>query len=525
MTALAPDPAAGRAGAVAPPAIAAGSALLVFAGVQAAAWRIVGGFEYPLDDVYIHLAVAEQIAAGNYGVNPGEVSSPASSPLYPLLLVPFAGTEAQRLLPLAWNVAGLAASAALFARILGQAGLRGWPALALAAAAPLAANMPGLAATGMEHSLHMAASLALLSGLFDTLRTGRIGALLVAGVALAPALRPEGLALALAAAGAVAVTGRPGAGAGLAALGIAPQAAFAGFLAALGLEPMPSSVLTKLGPGETGPLSIDLSGPPGQALFALTVLAALAAPRAAQRGARAAAWIAGVAALAGAAHLLAGRIGWLNRYEPYAVAVVLAGAGAAVLALEGRMRALFAAGLLAGGVVLAGYYGLRGLPLVAANPLLIHLQQAQMARFAHEHARVSVAVNDLGRVSWTSPVPVLDLWGLASAEARRVRLSDPAPGWAGPLAERDGVDLAMIYPEPLADAPGPDWVRLGTLRFDHAAPRMRAIGSRERAFFAGGFAVAFYATRPGAVGPLEAALEPWVAGLPEGARFVQAPRP
>jgi hypothetical protein len=63
------------------------------------------------------------------------------------------------------------------------------------------------------------------------------------------------------------------------------------------------------------------------------------------------------------------------------------------------------------------------------------------------------------------------------------------------------------------------------LRFDHAAPRMQAIGSRERAFFAGGFAVAFYATRPGAVGPLEAALEPGVAGLPEGARFVRAARP
>ena len=53
-----------------------------------------GVFEYPLDDVYIHLAMAEQIAAGGYAVNAGEDGSAASSPIYPLLLVPFAGTEA-----------------------------------------------------------------------------------------------------------------------------------------------------------------------------------------------------------------------------------------------------------------------------------------------------------------------------------------------------------------------------------------------------------------------------------------------
>ena len=83
-----------------------------------------GVFEYPLDDVYIHLAIAEQIAMGGYGVNAGEYTSPGSSPLYPLLLTPFAGSEAQRWLPLVWNIVGLVAVALLWGRVIAHAGYR-----------------------------------------------------------------------------------------------------------------------------------------------------------------------------------------------------------------------------------------------------------------------------------------------------------------------------------------------------------------------------------------------------------------
>ena len=55
------------------------AALAGFAALQLAAFLIAGVFEYPLDDVYIHLAMAEGIVAGGYGVNPGEPASAASS--------------------------------------------------------------------------------------------------------------------------------------------------------------------------------------------------------------------------------------------------------------------------------------------------------------------------------------------------------------------------------------------------------------------------------------------------------------
>ena len=88
-------------------ALSALSAGFGFAIWFALTWARIGTFEYPLDDVYIQLAMAEGIAGGTYGINPGEPASAASSILYPLLLTPFAGTDFQRLLPLAWNSAGL----------------------------------------------------------------------------------------------------------------------------------------------------------------------------------------------------------------------------------------------------------------------------------------------------------------------------------------------------------------------------------------------------------------------------------
>ena len=51
------------------------SAGLGFAVLQAIAYAHAGVFEYPLDDVYIHLAMAEGIGRGTYGVNPGVPAS------------------------------------------------------------------------------------------------------------------------------------------------------------------------------------------------------------------------------------------------------------------------------------------------------------------------------------------------------------------------------------------------------------------------------------------------------------------
>ena len=49
--------------------------------------RTGGSYVAPQDDPYIHLAMAERMAAGYYGINVGEASSPSSSLLWPVLLM------------------------------------------------------------------------------------------------------------------------------------------------------------------------------------------------------------------------------------------------------------------------------------------------------------------------------------------------------------------------------------------------------------------------------------------------------
>lgn len=65
------------------PALAALAAALGFIALQMIAMSIAGGvFEYPIDDVYIHLAMAESIAA----------TDPAEAPVIAALLADFAPT-------------------------------------------------------------------------------------------------------------------------------------------------------------------------------------------------------------------------------------------------------------------------------------------------------------------------------------------------------------------------------------------------------------------------------------------------
>jgi hypothetical protein len=487
------------------------SALATFAIFVAVAMSQNGWvFEYPLDDVYIHLAMAEGIAGGGYGVNPGEVASAASSPLWPVLLVPFSGTSFHRWMPLLLNVVALAVAAALFGRILGEARL-GRAGAFFAVLAPFALGMYTVAYAGMENMAHGAASLAIVLGLWFYVETGRIGWLLVLGVLLAPAFRLEGLALAMVAAGLVIRMGRVPAGLGLMLIGLAPVVGFAVFLMSQGLGPLPSSVMAKLSDTGGGGLAAKLAGNAasygGRYLLGLAVTLALVSIAFWNSDRRRAYFGLGIA-LAGLAHLAFGAIGWLDRYENYAI-LSLAGALALMVSDQSRnIRTGLMALVLLGGVLTYAPY----IPNNLNNMAAIHRQQAQMARFATEYLKAPVAVNDLGYVSWQNPSYVLDLWGLASKEALTTRLEATAPpGWGGALADAAGVRAAMIYEPWIGGALGPDWVKLGELRTEGVPGA-----------FLGGDIVSFFARGAADVEELNGLLTDWAAGLPEGAVFTFA---
>ena len=495
-------------------------ALCLFAVMQIAAAGKAGWvFEYPLDDPYIHLAMAEQIGQGGYGVNAGQMASAASSALWPLLLVPAAGAEWGRYLPLVYNGLALAALAYLFARVVIDSGFAArWPRTGLfaALALPSLLNAGGLAFTGMEHTAHAAASVAIILGLVRLARGQSWGFYLALGCLLAPAFRLEGLALALLGAGAVVLSGQIARGLGLVVLACAPVVAFTGFLGAQGIGPLPASIMAKMLDGGVaqaswgarliGGLAANITQPAGMALLALVALASIAAVATSGAARR----IALVGAGAGAAHLIFGQVGWLNRYEGYALITVAASLLAACGLNRGMARALPTLAGLTGAValLLGAFYASDFARVGYWAPRGIHLQQAQMARFVHDFAQLPVAVNDLGRVAWRNPDPVLDLWGLASPQAREARIVTQTQGWAGDLVAAQEVSLVMLYPQHFNGALGADWITLGDLQLQY--PRG----------FLGGGSVRFYAATPQAEAPLRAALDAFTPSLPQGVRFV-----
>ena len=84
-----------------------------------------GRFIFTLDDAYIHLALAENITNGHYGVNEGEFSAPSSSILWPFIIAPFARFSLGVYAVLAINTAAAIGTIILFWKVLLPAGTNG----------------------------------------------------------------------------------------------------------------------------------------------------------------------------------------------------------------------------------------------------------------------------------------------------------------------------------------------------------------------------------------------------------------
>jgi predicted membrane-bound spermidine synthase len=77
-----------------------------------------GLFTYIVDDSYIHLALAENILKGHYGVNLSEYSSPSSSILWPFILAPFSGLAFGYWMPFIINTFSAIGTLYIFSHII-----------------------------------------------------------------------------------------------------------------------------------------------------------------------------------------------------------------------------------------------------------------------------------------------------------------------------------------------------------------------------------------------------------------------
>ena len=505
-------------------------ALCLAAMLALAMIRAGGHLMYTLDDPYIHLAVAENLSRGVYGINLEEHSSPSSSAIYPFLLAIGLWAGMGSAAALAWNIIPMAVAVYVFAACVQTHALpgplRGWRgvALALLMLAPL--NAVALPLTGMEHALHVMVSALIIAGLIVLAQTGRAPWWLVAAIMVNPLIRFEGLALSGMAALALMYAGSWRVGLLAGAGAVAGVAAFAGFLLWLGLPPLPSSVLmksalaaraTQATPETAGQLlavigKTNLSY--GKAvLIALAVLcaAALFTRDRAERRKRIIVGGAATGALMG--HLAAGDYGWFGRYEVYAVTLGLM-ALAYVWGPRLRKLAPETAALIVGAALAAcSLQYARPVLLTPAAAQNIYDQQRQMGRFATDYFPHPVAVNDLGWVAYRNDAFVLDLWGLGSNEVRRLRQANAFDRAAiARAAEERGIVFAMVYDAWFAKGLPDHWRRVAQLRTD-------AVSAAEPT-------VAFYLLDPARAGEMAAALARFRETLPKGATLeIDAPQP
>ena len=433
---------------------------LVVLGFVAAELRIAGEIGLPLDDSWIHLRFADNLATGHgFAINPGAPVAGSTAPLWTLCLALAIALGVPGLLGA--KVLGVAAYAAsgLLTRALALT-LGVGPGLALAAgvAAVGLGRMAWGALSGMEVSL---AAALVAAGALLAIRGRDLGAAATFGAATLA--RPEAGLLVL-----LHVAGAPGPGAaarraGLAAVVLAPALAFN--VATVG-HPMPATAVAKLEGGLLGRVA-------GVADSWLALAARVVDYAGQWAGLLAADHLALPALLAvGLAGLWRGRLGWLpwvlvlhpvaqallapyrgpafqtGRYSlhlaPLAVVVAVAGLHGLLERLPPRR------GLRVGALALAA--ALLVLPLRPAAEAYawgvqnINAMQVRLGRWvAHATPPDAVlAVNDVGALTYFGHRRIIDLMGLVTPDIVPARRRGEAAVLA--YLERACPDYLVIFP-------------------------------------------------------------------------------
>lgn len=507
--------------------VGASIAVIVAFEQRSAADRVV----YALDDPYIHMAVARNLAQhGVFGVTRYQFSSSSSSPLYTLMLAAMYRVFGVReLIPLIVNLLAAVAALAIAWRALTdqlgrQSVVLGW-SLALLFLAP----MIPVIFTGMEHTLQLAITLLFLCASVSALaEEGRAGPpwMVYALSPLVTFIRYEGVFVVAVVCLLFALRRRFVPAVVLGSLGFLPLGIFGAYSMVQGSYPLPNPVLLQGVPGDS--LS-DLALYPFRWIINLVRASHLLS----LVGVSALLWVAGLAhrsfwdrtrlsqfafVAVAVLHEQFAKNGWFYRYEAYLVAIGLV--TVAIGLKRAAVPAWFRVGIrsdaarrtvLAAMLVLFAYpLVLRGVDALLRTPRAmtnIYRQQYQMGLFLREfYPEGEVAANDIGAIHYLADLRSLDLWGLGSIEVLRARLTNR---WTSArieaLSRQHGIRIAILYHGWFrgARALPADWIRVGAWRIlDNVV--------------CGADTVTFLATSPSEARALRRNLDAFSASLPDG---------
>lgn len=453
-----------------------------------------GHFMYTLDDPYIHLALAENIADGHYGINQHEFSSPASSILWPFMLAPFAHTGIGEYIPFLLNIISAILTVVVFWKGLCKIIVVEERKRTLMIAAGLillilGSNMIALIFTGMEHSFQVLCVVLIVWGLIVFTESQQVKPWLMFAILIAPLVRYENLAVSLAALLCLFWQRYYKLSILFTTAVILSIGSFSLFLITLGLEPFPTSVLVKSSVvSSRGHIEVLLNNfyrsitqIKGFFLFVeMLLLLVFAVMSKGRRGKKIFAVSISVAIML---HLFVGGYGWYNRYEIYiwTVAVVtflylgqdmtstLIRNPNMVKIAQGAFMMLFA-------IASSSYLSSLVTTPIASNNL--YEQHYQMRRLAMSYNN-PIAVNDIGFISYRNDHYILDLWGLASLDALHHRRNGDHCDWMNQLAIPHNVQFAMIYESWFQELPA-NWQKVGEL---HLGKKNITLGHNVVAFY------------------------------------------
>jgi hypothetical protein len=403
---------------------------------------------YTLDDPYIHLAVAESIVHGGYGINIEEYSSPSSSIIWPFMLAITEWIGLGDFGPLVLNLLAMGCAVYVASHIIQNYVLKNNQGSKIDCSSIFTIilglslfwnmNAWGLVMTGMEHSLHVLAITLVILGFLKVIDDGsKLPAWIILVIVALPLIRFEGLAMASFSVIALFYLGHRRSACFAAFLVLLSLVSWFLFMKSLGLPALPSSVLMKSGiasnlDAHSGAFSVFQSilsnglhsiknVTQGRLLAIASVLTLILAYRTWIKGHRKIGFVLGGLAIStGLAHILCGQFGWFSRYQVYALTTVY------ILCLVlGRNYLKYKTvriGLISALLVFSTPYVTDTLrtPIASRN---IYQQQFQMHNFVVNYWKRPVAVNDLGWVSYKNPFFVLDLWGLGSVDVCRMKLA------------------------------------------------------------------------------------------------------
>ncbi|NPU95828.1 MAG: hypothetical protein HPY51_01255 [Candidatus Omnitrophica bacterium] len=511
-------------------------------GLELGIFLRTGHFVYPLDDPYIHLAMARHFAeSGIFGVSLAGFSASSSSPLWTLLvafnfwifgnheIIPFL-LNLLAAVPLAWRLTRHAA--------------RHWHSEWTAAAATsfflFALPLPALISLGMEHTLHILLVLLLVSrighpvpestrfstnfhlfflGFAATLTRYETGFVTVPLLVILALRRDWTAAATLAAACAL------------------PVVMIGGINAGLGWHFFPNSVLMKSVLGSSGWEQVDqiakrfygqLLGTPHLLLpFAFSLGAGLYTLRGDPDFSSPETIRNFVFPVALMLHCSLALIGWFYRYEAYLLALGWMALVPFIPTPAGWYREIWttAAPRFNRFVIHAA---LVGMLLLGLTPFWDHLQsirrivpgaeniyhqQYQMGLFLRAcYNGATVAANDIGAINYLADIECLDLMGLGSRE----------PGWANAQGRwgaafieswcrQRNARIAVIYESWFRRNLPESWIKIG----EWTVNQQETVADTT---------VAFFALSPDEAPRLRAHLEEFSSQLPPGiqVRFIDS---